>query len=63
MEQWVSTMPRIWRIITPENVPLELAAPLEQRAALFPDALTPALTRLPAAVLLTSLSSAAPNFV
>lgn len=51
-------MPRIWTIITPENVQLELelANPLERAAALVIDTFVIATIALPFAAILTSLS-------
>jgi len=51
-------VPRVWRIITPENVPLELelANPLERAVALLVDTLIVAAIAIPIAAILTSLS-------
>lgn len=51
-------MPRIWTIITPENVPLELelANPLERAVALLIDTFIVATIAIPVAAILTSLS-------
>ncbi len=55
-------MPRTWRIITPENVPLELelANPLARGAALAVDTAAVALLAIPVAALLTTLSGTGP---
>jgi uncharacterized RDD family membrane protein YckC len=51
-------MPRVWTIVTPENVPLELelANPLERGVALIIDTLITAAVTVPIAAILTALS-------
>jgi uncharacterized RDD family membrane protein YckC len=55
-------MPRVWTIVTPENVPLELelANPLERGVALIIDTLITAAVTVPIAAILTALSGAGP---
>jgi len=51
-------LPRVWKIVTPENVPLELelANPLERAAALLIDTIFVSLVAVPIALLLASLA-------
>jgi len=55
-------MPRVWTIVTPENVPLELelANPLERGVALIIDTLITAAVTVPIAAILTALSGTGP---
>lgn len=55
-------MARIWTIITPENVPLELelANPLERAVALLIDSVVNSIVAIPVALLLTTFSGAGP---
>ncbi|MFA0742797.1 MAG: hypothetical protein DFNUSKGM_002926, partial [Candidatus Fervidibacter sacchari] len=55
-------MPRVWTIITPENVPLELelANPLERGVALIIDTLITVAITVPIAIALTALSGTGP---
>ncbi len=55
-------MARIWTIITPENVPLELelANPLERAVALLIDSVVNSIVAIPVALILTTFSGAGP---